>query len=100
MDTSAFVVVDIWRVKPGKRAAIEPVLAESARLFRAQPGILSVDYTHIDGDAEHYLVVFRYESAMAREAFQMTDALKETTSRLRELWDMESPVLKGSQSGL
>lgn len=99
-DTSAFVVVDIWRVKAGKEDEIRGVLAESARRFRRQPGILSVDYTHIDGDPRHYLVVFRYESAEAREAFQQTDELRSTMTRLRELWDLESPVWKGHQTGL
>ena len=68
-DTTAFVVVDLWRAKPGKRADLEATLADSARVFRGQPGVLSVDYTHLAGDPERYLVVFRYANQSARDAF-------------------------------
>jgi quinol monooxygenase YgiN len=98
--TSAFVVVDLWRVKPGKRQETQKALAESAPLFRAQPGILSVDYTHLDGDPDRYLVVFRYASREARESFRATDELTATMARLSELWDLESPVYLGYQTGL
>jgi heme-degrading monooxygenase HmoA len=100
MAGSAFVVVDIWRVKEGKQAEITGVLAESARMFRSRPGILSVDYTHLDGDPERYLVVFRYTSQHDREAFQQTEELRETMQRLSELWDLESPIWKGHETEL
>jgi quinol monooxygenase YgiN len=99
-DTSAFVVVDLWRAKAGKRDQLEATLADSARVFRAQPGVLSVDYTHLDGDPDRYLVVFRYASQAARDAFRATDALRGTMERLAPLWDLESDVMLGHQSGL
>ena len=98
-DNSAFVVVDIWRVKPGKHDELREVLAESGRRFRLMPGVLSVDYTLLDGDPDRYLVVFRYIDAAAREAFVATDLLKDTMQRLQSLWDLESPVYKGTPAG-
>jgi quinol monooxygenase YgiN len=82
------------------RVEIERLLSDAARSFRAQPGILSVDFTHMNGDPGRYLVVFRYVDAAAREAFQHTSVLKETMARLCELWDLESPVWQGHQTGL
>ena len=99
-ETTAFVVVDLWRVKPGKREEVQQLLAEVGPLFRQQPGIRSVDFAHLDGDPERYLVVFRYVSREAREGFRGTDELKGTMARLSELWDLESPVYLGWQSGL
>lgn len=100
METTAYVVVDIWRVKEGHRDAVRSVLAESARVFRAMPGILSVDYSQLEGDPDQYLVVFRYRSAADREAFQHTPELTSVMTRLSALWDLESPVWKGHQTGL
>lgn len=100
MDTTAYVVVDIWQVKPGKEEEIRGVLGEAARLFRARPGILSVDFSALGGDASRYLVVFRYENQDARMAFQQTPDLAATMQRLSLLWDLESPVWQGHQSGL
>jgi quinol monooxygenase YgiN len=99
-ETSAFVVVDLWRAKPGKRAELEATLAESARVFRQQPGVLSVDYTHLAGDPERYLVVFRYANRAAREDFRATDMLRATMERLAPLWDLEGDVMLGHQTGL
>ena len=94
-----FVVVDIWRVKPGKHDILRQALAESGMLFRTMPGVLSVDYTLLDNDPDRYLVVFRYADAAARESFVATDELKTTMVRLRDLWDLESPVYKGFPAG-
>ncbi len=98
-DTSVFVVVDIWRVKPGMQAELEQVLAESGAQFRSMPGVLSVDFTLLDGDPDRYLVVFRYADAAAREAFVATDELRSTMARLRDLWDLESPIYQGTPVG-
>lgn len=98
-DSSAFVVVDIWRVKPGKCAELRQVLTDSGHLFRTCPGVLSVDYTLLDNDPDRYLVVFRYADAASREGFVATDELKETMARLHELWDLESPIYKGTPAG-
>jgi heme-degrading monooxygenase HmoA len=98
-DTSAFVVVDIWRVRPGKQADVERELREAGRHFRQQPGILSVDFTHLDGDPARYLVVFRYTNADAREAFVASQELRATLQLLSALWDRESPVYMGLPSG-
>jgi quinol monooxygenase YgiN len=96
---SAFVVVDLWRVRPGRRTEVEQVLAKAGTLFRAQPGVLSVDFTHLDGDPDRYVVVFRYQDAAAREAFVSTPELTATLKRLSSLWDLESPVYKGFPPG-
>jgi quinol monooxygenase YgiN len=93
--TSVFVVVDIWRVRPGRHDELRRLLSESGRLFRARPGVLSVDYTLLDGDPDRYLVVFRYTDRQARESFVATAELKQTMAALSELWDLESPVYKG-----
>jgi quinol monooxygenase YgiN len=97
--TSVFVVVDIWRVKPGKHDELRRALAESGRRFRTFPGVLSVDYTLLDGDPDRYLVVFRYADRQTREAFVATDELQQTMTRLTELWDLESPVYTGTPMG-
>ena len=97
---TGYVVVDIWRVKPGKEDEIKGVLAQARQRFRFYPGIVSVDYAHIEGDETRYLVVFRYESRQAREAFVSTDDLKSTMVRLGQLWDLESPTYKGPAAGL
>ena len=52
-------------VKPGKEAEIASVLAEIRQRFLTVPGIVSVDFAHIDGDPGRYLVVFRYRDAAA-----------------------------------
>ncbi len=100
MDTTAYVVVDLWQVKPGKEAEIRDILGHAAGLFRARPGILSVDFSHVGGDPSRYLVVFRYENQEVRKAFQETPELAETMQQLSALWDLESPVWQGHQSGL
>ena len=97
--SSVYVVVDIWRVKPGKHDEARQVLTESGRTFRAFPGVLSVDYTLLDNDPDRYLVVFRYADAAARESFVATVELKSTMTRLRELWDLDSPIYIGTPVG-
>lgn len=98
--SSVFVVVDIWRAKPGKREELRAALAESGARFRTMPGVLSVDYTLLDNDPDRYLVVFRYLDAAAREAFVATDELRSTMERLSELWDLESPIWLGTPIGI
>jgi len=98
-DISVYVVVDIWRVKPGKHDELRQALTESGARFRSMPGVLSVDYTLLDGDHDRYLVVFRYADAAARAAFVATDELKTTMNTLIELWDLESPIFKGVPAG-
>lgn len=93
---SAFVVVDIWRVKAGMHDQLEQLLLDSAAAFRQRPGVLSVDFTHLDGDPDLYLVVFRYEDAGARANFVATPELKSTLERLSAFWDLESPIYKGN----
>lgn len=99
-NSSVFVVVDIWRVKPGKHDELRQVLAESGRRFRSMPGVLSVDYTLLDNDSDRYLVVFRYTDAAARQAFVATHELRSTMARLSELWDLESPIYLGIPIGI
>jgi quinol monooxygenase YgiN len=97
--TSVFVVVDIWRVKPGKRDEVRALLTEAGQIFRSRPGVLSVDFTLLDNDPDRYLVVFRYADAGAREQFVATDELKSVMARLTELWDLESPIYMGTPAG-
>ena len=98
-DRSVFVVVDIWRVKPGKHEELRQVLAEAGERFRTMPGVLSVDFTLLNNDPDRYLVVFRYADATARDAFVATDELIATMTTLRGLWDLESPIYKGVPAG-
>jgi quinol monooxygenase YgiN len=97
---SAFVVVDIWRAKPGKHDELREELARSGARFRTMAGVLSVDYTLLDNDPDRYLVVFRYTDAAAREAFVATDELRSTMTRLSELWELESPIYLGTPIGI
>jgi quinol monooxygenase YgiN len=90
-----YVVVDTWRVKPGKEGEIAAVLAEVRQRFLTAPGVVSIDFAHIEGDPGRYLVVFRYRDAAAREAFVATDDLKATMTRLRELWDFDGTSHRG-----
>ena len=98
-EIAGFVVVDIWKVKPGKGEELREVLAEAGRRFRLVDGVLSVDYTQLVDAADRYLVVFRYRDADARTAFVATDALKSTMERLGALWDLESPIYQGVATG-
>lgn len=92
---AGFVVVDIWKVKPGKQDELNAVLAECGERFWQVDGILSVDYTRMIDDPDRYLVIFRYRSAEDREAFVAADDLRSTMQRLAELWDLESPIWQG-----
>jgi heme-degrading monooxygenase HmoA len=100
MTTTAFVVVDLWTVKAGKRGELETLLAEAAPVFRSMPGVLSVDFAHRDNDPDRYLVVFRYSSEDAREALQQSEALRNVMARLQPLWDLDGSIVKGYPSGL
>jgi quinol monooxygenase YgiN len=93
---AGYVVVDLWHVKPGKEDELKRVLAQARQRFRAYPGIISVDYAHLDGDESRYLVVFRYTDQETREAFVSTDDLKSTMARLSHLWALAGPVYKGA----
>jgi quinol monooxygenase YgiN len=95
-DRSVFVVVDIWRVKPGKHDRLEELLAECGAAFRRQPGVLSVDFTRLLDEPDRYLVVFRYRDAEARESFVATPALQSAMTRLADLWDLDSPLYRGN----
>jgi heme-degrading monooxygenase HmoA len=99
-EEAGFVVVDIWKVKPGKHSEVEKVLGEAGSMFRKIDGVLSVDYTLLVDDPDRYLVVFRYRDADTRKQFVATEALTSTMSRLRELWDLESPIYQGVATGL
>jgi heme-degrading monooxygenase HmoA len=99
-EEAGFVVVDIWKVKDGKHSEVEQVLAEAGTMFRKIDGVLSVDYTRLVDDPDRYLVVFRYRDADTRRQFVATDGLMSTMSRLRELWDLESPIYQGVATGL
>src|SRR4051812_33937087 len=92
---AGYVVVDTWRVKPGEEAEITAVLAEVRQRFLTVPGIISIDFAHIDSDPRHYLVVFRYVDAAAREAFAQTEDLTRTMARLGELWDFDGTSHRG-----
>lgn len=98
-EDAGFVVVDIWKAKPGKQEQLHAVLSDAGRLFRAQDGVVSVDYTQLVDDEERYLVVFRYRDADVRNAFVQTDALTAVMTRLEELWDLESPIYQGVATG-
>jgi heme-degrading monooxygenase HmoA len=97
---SAFIVVDLWRVREGQRDNVRRVLRDAVPRFREQPGVLSVDFTHVDGDADRYLVVFRYASAEAREAFVASDLVRSSLATLEEFWELDSPVYRGTPSGV
>jgi quinol monooxygenase YgiN len=99
-DQAGFVVVDIWKAKPGKEHELREVLAEAGALFRQVDGVLSVDYTTLKDDPDRYLVVFRYRDESTRESFVATDDLTSMMTRLRELWDLESPIYQGVATGL
>jgi quinol monooxygenase YgiN len=99
-EQAGFVVVDIWKVKPGKEQDLREVLAEAGAIFRKVDGVLSVDYTTLADDPDRYLVVFRYRDEVVRESFVATDGLTSTMQRLSELWDLESPIYRGIATGL
>ena len=94
------MVVDIWKVRDGKHSEVEQVLAEAGTMFRKVDGVLSVDYTRLVDDPHRYLVVFRYRDAETRKQFVSTEGLQSTMSRLRDLWDLESPIYQGVATGL
>lgn len=98
-DRAGYVVVDVWRAKPGKISEVDAVLSDCAPRFRKNPDIVSVDYARLDGDEEKYLVVFRYIDKEARERFTSSDDLKSTMAILRQLWDLESPIYRGIDTG-
>jgi len=54
---TAYIVVDFWRARPDRESELERALTESATAFRAQPGVLSVDFTRVEDDPGRYLVV-------------------------------------------
>lgn len=98
-ERAGYVVVDVWRAKPGKREAVDNVLRDCAERFRQAEGVVSVDYTRLEGQPDMYLVVFRYVDQAARERFTASDDLVSTMSTLRQLWDLESPIYRGVDTG-
>ena len=94
-ERAGYVVVDVWRAKPGKTSEVDRLLVEAAERFRPIEGIVSVDYARLDDQSDMYLVVFRYASKAARLAFQETDVLRSTMTGLRQVWDLESPIYRG-----
>jgi quinol monooxygenase YgiN len=94
-----YIVVDVWRAKPGMRDQVDAVLKDAAVRFRAIEGVLSVDYARLDNHDDMYLVVFRYTDAGARERFSESDDLRSTMTHLRQLWDLESPIYRGASTG-
>jgi len=93
--SAGYVVVDVWRAKPGMTEQVERLLAEAAPRFRAAPGVVSVDYTRLEETSDTYLVIFRYVDRAAREAFVATDDLRDTMTALGHVWDLESPIYRG-----
>lgn len=98
-DRAGYVVVDVWRAKPGKRDDVDTVLRDCAERFRKADGVVSVDYTRLEGQPDMYLVVFRYTDREARERFTASDELISTMGVLRQLWDLESPIYRGEDTG-
>lgn len=94
-----YIVVDVWRSKPGMREQVDAVLKEAAVRFREVEGIVSVDYARLDNHDDMYLVVFRYTDEAARERFAESDDLRATMTHLRQLWDLESPIYRGTSTG-
>src|SRR5512135_2211614 len=92
---AGFVVVDTWRIRPGKEAEIVPVLAEIRQRFLSVPGIVSIDFTHVEDDPGRILVVFRYVDSGARTAFVATDELKATMTRLSGFWEFDGVAVRG-----
>lgn len=97
-DTDAFVVVDFWRAIGNDTAELEAELRQLAAAYRRAPGVLSCDFTRVDGDPGRYMAVFRYANADAREAFVSNPDLdvSGTLERLGALWTLASPVHRGS----
>ena len=96
MSQAGYVVVDIWRAKPGMVAEVDALLASIAAGFRAADGVVSVDYTRLEDSDDQYLVIFRYADKAARERCVETDELKSAMSALRQIWDLESPIYRGT----
>lgn len=94
-ERAGYIVVDIWRAKPGMRDDVDRLLRDAAKRFQDVDGIVSVDYARLDDQPDMYLVVFRYASRAARVAFQDSDDLRSTMTRLRQVWDLESPIYRG-----
>jgi quinol monooxygenase YgiN len=92
---AGYVVVDTWRIKPGKESEIVSVLTEIRQRFLAVPGVVSIDFAHFEDDASRILVVFRYADAAARTAFVATDDLKATMTRLSEFWEFDGVAIRG-----
>ncbi|MEZ4521044.1 MAG: antibiotic biosynthesis monooxygenase [Thermomicrobiales bacterium] len=92
---AGYVVVDIWRAKPGMVEEVDRLLIAAAERFRSLEGIVSVDYARLDDQPDMYLVIFRYTTKDARESFQESDELRATMSALRQVWDLESPIYRG-----
>ena len=97
---AGYVVVDVWKVKPGKEAETRKVLSNAKREFSSYPGIVSIHYALVDGDPTRYLVVFRYRDHQTRAEFVSTELLKSTMTRLSELWDLDGVFFEGPAAAL
>lgn len=95
---AGFVVVDTWKVKPGKEESIKAVLASAQQSLASHPDVISVDYCLIDGNPDRYLVVFRYTSESAREQFVAAEELTSTMATLQEYWDLDDVYVKGPKA--
>jgi quinol monooxygenase YgiN len=94
-ESAGYVVVDVWRAKPGMQDEVDRLLIEAAGRFRSMPGVASVDYARLEDHPDMYLVIFRYSNRAAREEFVETDELRSTMAALRQVWDLESPIYRG-----
>lgn len=95
---AAFVVVDFWRATTADTHLLDAELTQLARHFRTMPGVLSCDFTRVDGDAGRYMAIFRYADAAAREAFvsDPSAAVSESLVRLGQWWALDSPIYRGA----
>ena len=92
-EATHFLNVDLELVT---RADVDALLASMLDSFLAVDGVLSVDYTRLEETDDQYLVVFRYTDQAARERFVASAGLKDTMAALRQLWDLESPIYRGT----
>lgn len=98
-DHAGYLVADVWRAKPGMQEQLDQELRQAAQRFRQVEGVVTVDYARLDDNPDMYLVIFRYTDREARERFVETDELRSTMTRLRQLWDLESPIYRGESMG-
>jgi quinol monooxygenase YgiN len=96
----AYVVVDIWRAKPGMAAEVLEILTSAIPRFRSADGVSMVDVARLDGLDDQFMVVFRYRSRAARDEFMSSDDYRAFSNILQQLWDLESPIYRGESLGV